>query len=321
MQLTVADVVAQTADIKSFVLRRPDGQQLPGFAAGAHVNVEVTLPDGKLARRSYSLVTPSQTSDCSLYEIAVLRQAQGRGGSLHMHDVLKIGSLVEVSEPVNGFPLADTGRRHTLIAGGIGITPILCMAQVLVASGELVTLHYFGRAADKLAYLELLRSLPGLDLHTHLGSDVSETRSILTAALGPPEDGHHVYVCGPGGMIQSLIELAAVAAWPESHVHYELFGGQVVGTNNRAFTVHLVQSGQNITVPADITLLDALLAHGVDAPFDCKSGICGTCLTSVNGGEIDHRDSFLTEEDRLDGSLICTCVSRAAAGSTLSLDL
>ena len=240
---------------------------------------------------------------------------------MHMHDALSVGSLIEVSEPVNGFPLADMGSRHTLIAGGIGITPILCMARALIAAGKPIALHYFGRAAKDLAFMGDLEALPELEFHVHAGLTNAQARTKLDAAVGAHEDGRHVYVCGPGGMIQSVIEIADAAGWPESHVHYELFGSQVVGVENRAFTVHLVQRNQHIDVPADVTLLDALLAHGIDAPFDCKSGICGTCLTPVVGGQVDHRDSFLTEEDRLDGSLMCTCVSRAASGSTLSLDL
>lgn len=321
MQLQIAEITRRTADIRSFVLKPPQGGMLPGFSAGAHVNVGVCLPDGSAAQRSYSLVNRPGAGAVDHYEIGVLRQAGGRGGSVHMHDAVAPGAHIDVSEPVNGFALADDAAQHTLIAGGIGITPILCMARVLSERGTSVDLHYFGRSPDGMAYLDELRALPGLALHEVHAADATAARAALAQVIGTPDPQRHLYVCGPGGMIQSVIDLGAQAGWDERQVHYELFGSQVVGRNNRPFEVHLLRAGKRIAVPADVSLLDALLAHGIDAPHDCRTGVCGTCLTPVGKGSIDHRDSFLTDDDRRQGGLMCVCVSRSADGGEIELDI
>lgn len=321
MELQVAEIIQRTADIRSFVLKHPQGAMLPGFSAGAHVNVGVRLADGSAAQRSYSLVNRPGSGTVDHYEIGVLRQAGGRGGSLHMHDAVVPGALIELSEPVNGFPLADDAPHHTLIAGGIGITPILCMARVLSERDAIVDLHYFGRSPESVAFRDELRALPGVALHEMHTADPAVARAALAQAIGSPDPQRHLYVCGPGGMIQSVIDIGVQAGWNEHHVHYELFGSQVVGRDNKAFTVRLVRTGQRIEVPADVTLLDALLAHGIDAPHDCRTGVCGSCLTPVGNGTIDHRDSFLTEDDRRQGGLMCVCVSRSANGAEIELDI
>ena len=321
MQLKVAEIVQRTADIRSFVLKHPQGAPLPGFTAGAHVNVEVRLHDGSAAQRSYSLVNRSVGGAVGHYEIGVLRQAGGRGGSLHMHDAVVPGALIELSEPVNGFPLVDGAPHHTLIAGGIGVTPILCMARVLSERNAIVDLHYFGRSPESLAFRDELRALAGLALHEVHTSDPAVARAALAQAIGSFDPQRHLYVCGPGGMIQSVIDICAQTGWEEHHVHYELFSSQVVGRSNKVFSVHLLRTGQHIEVPADVTLLDALLAHGIDVPHDCRAGVCGSCLTPVGSGAVDHRDSFLTEDDRRQGGLMCVCVSRSADGGEIELDI
>lgn len=321
MRLVVSDVVQRTRDVRSFVLRDPQGALLPAFSAGAHVNVEVRLADGSTQRRSYSLV--NAPSERGHYEIGVLRKADGRGGSLHMHERVAVGSIIDVSEPVNGFPLATHPRLPLLIAGGIGITPIFCMARELLASSaptEPLELHYFGRSLEDMAYLDELRVLPGLALQPFCAEDPSSAIERLSAVIGTARSDQHLYVCGPAGMIQSIVNITAAHSWHRDRVHYELFGSQVIDRGNTPLIVRLARGRRHIEVPADVSVLDALLAHGVDAPHDCRTGVCGSCLTPVLAGAVDHRDSFLTEDDKREGGLMCICVSRAFS-SELELDL
>ena len=321
VKLTVFERRERTPDVVSFILKHPNGDRLAGFSAGAHINVEVELGAEGIASRSYSLVNSSNDETVDHYHIAVLRQSDGRGGSAYMHDALVPGSLVEVSAPVNGFPLSDGARRYTLVAGGIGITPILSMARALAERGAAVDLHYFGRSADSMAFLDELRNLLGEQLRQYHEPDPAAARQRLADVIGAPEDGRQLYVCGPSGMIQSVIEIAEQASWNERDVRYELFSGQVIRSSNRSFTIHLVRSSQRVEVAADSNILDTLLANGVDVPFDCRTGVCGSCLTPVCGGQIDHRDTYLTEEDRIDGGLMCVCVSRSMNGTELELDI
>ena len=317
LQLVVADIIQQTADIKSFILKAKDAGALPAFEAGAHLNVGVTLADGSRATRSYSIANAQSERDH--YELGVLRQSDG---SRYMHEQLSIGMDVEISLPVNNFRLVNQpDAEHVLIAGGIGITPMLSMARTLAQQARRFELHYFGRSADSLAFRDAVKALQTeAKVSEYIGKDREQVILLLKVILKQPGPQRHVYICGPGGMIQTLIELAQEAGWPSNHVHYEQFSAAVIGLNNAAFTVELALSNRQIEVAADQTLLDALLEAGVEAFYDCRSGICGSCLVPVTSGEIDHRDSVLSDEDKSENSLICTCVSRAR-GAKLVLDI
>jgi len=318
MKLLVQSIVRRTTDVRSFVLVDPHGSDLPSFDAGAHIEVEVQLPDGNTSRRAYSLVNHPKERNC--YEIAVLRQPNGRGGSLWMHDSVAVGSLLDVKLPSNGFGLADDARHHTLIAGGIGITPLLCMARVLVSRGASVDLHYFGRSESALSFQDELLALHGLNFHQHISGEQAVVVDALRSVIGSPVSGAHIYVCGPAGMIQSVIDISDEVHWPVNQVHHEIFGGQPVGRGNKAFSVTIASTGRRFEVAASSTLLDVLLANKIDAPHDCKAGVCGSCLVPVVSGDIDHRDSFLSVEDKLEGGMMCICVSRVRTGD-LVLDI
>jgi len=317
VQLRVQAIRPLTADIRAFELVDPAGGLLPAFEAGAHLKVRVSPGSGLATTRSYSLV--GSTQDRLRYEIAVLHLRGGQGGSAWMHRAVQVGDLLEIDGPSNAFPLAPQADRSVLLAGGIGITPLLCMARELVGAGRQVELHYFGRSPDAMAYRAELQALRGLALHAWVGLDVDASVAAMQRCIGNAALGDHLYVCGPAAMLDAALGIAARQGWPADQVHHERFGAAPGGAGDEAFTVDLLLSGQRLVVGQQQTLLDALLAHGVDVAHDCRAGICGSCLVPVAGGQLQHRDTFLTEDDRAGGDLMCACVSRATGVLTLDL--
>lgn len=317
MQLHVKAIRQLTPDIRAFELVDPAGEELPAFEPGAHLKVEVMPGRGSTNTRSYSLVSAPAERHC--YEIAVLHQRGGQGGSRWMHEAVQVGTRLEIQGPSNAFPLASHAHRSVLLAGGIGITPLLCMARALAAQGQNVELHYFGRNIEVMAYRDELRALRGLVLHEWVGLDVGASVLTMQRCIGEASSGDHLYVCGPSAMLDAALDIAAKQGWPAGQVHFERFGAATGGASDEPFTVELRQLGMRIEVGRQQTLLDALLASGVDVAHDCRAGICGSCLVPVARGQIHHRDTFLTQEDRSDGELMCACVSRATG--VLVLDL
>ncbi|MEO8806440.1 MAG: PDR/VanB family oxidoreductase [Burkholderiaceae bacterium] len=317
MQLRVQAIRPLTADIRGFELVDPAGGELPAFTAGAHLKVRVLPAAAAVSTRSYSLV--GSPHERSRYEIGVLHQRGGLGGSAWMHEAVAVGDVLDINGPTNAFALVPEAQRSVLLAGGIGITPILCMARELVARGQAVALHYFGRSLEAMAYLDELRALPGLALHEWVGLDIEASVRTMQRCIGTAGTGDHLYVCGPGAMLESALGIAAQQRWPAAQVHFERFGAAPGGAGDEAFTVQLLQSKLRLEVGRQQTLLDALLAHGVDVAHDCRAGICGSCLVPVAGGRIQHRDTFLTDDDRAGGDLMCACVSRATGELTLDI--
>ena len=272
---------------------------------------------GNATTRSYSLVnTPD---DRHHYEIAVLHQRGGQGGSAWMHEAVQTGDLLDIEGPYNAFALAPHAERSVLLAGGIGITPMLCMARALVQRGQAVELHYFGRTPEAMAYRDTLQALQGVALHMWVGLDVDESVGTMQRCLSKVAPGDHLYVCGPSAMLDAALSIAANQGWPSNQVHFERFGAAPVGAGDEPFTVALRQSGLRLEVGHQQTLLDALLANGIDVAFDCRAGVCGSCLVPVAAGDIQHRDTFLTDDDRAGGDLLCACVSRAKGLLTLDM--
>lgn len=316
--LIIAGITKQTDDIKSFILKAHDDSDLPVFEAGAHVNVAVELPDGTKSTRSYSIA--NNQLERRHYELGILRQGES-GGSHHIHQYFKPGMEVEISQPVNNFRLAQgADLEHVLIAGGIGVTPMLSMARTLNAQGQRFEFHYFGRSAENLAFRDAVAQLPHSQVREYVGADKEQVATFLQSITQKPAPNRHLYVCGPLGMIQAVLDVAQASGWPSENVHYEQFSAGVLGLDNRAFKVELALSGKTLEVRADQTLLDALLEANVEAYFDCRSGICGSCLIPVSSGEVDHRDTFLSDAEKQENSLICSCVSRARNAS-LILDI
>jgi ferredoxin-NADP reductase len=313
----VARITAEAERIRSFELVPESGDRLPVFTAGAHI--VVSLPNG-LARQ-YSLA--SDPADRERYVIAVLREEQGRGGSRWMHDSLQEGDRLIIGPPVNRFPLDERGARHLLIAGGIGITPLLAMARRLERLAADYTLIYCTRTPAGMAFQDIVKSAPFAP-HLRIVHDEGDPARGLdmarTLAMEPADT--HVYCCGPAGMLRAF--RTAAAAWPSGQVHYEAFGADPglpasIG-DDRAFTVVIARTGQLIPVAPDESMLGALLRHGIVVPRLCEQGYCGSCLTRVVDGVPDHRDTVQSDAEKASNDYVALCCSRAA-GAMLTLDL
>lgn len=321
IQLTVAEVRPLTSHVTAFVLRRAGGGTLPAYQPGAHIRVQVEI-GGAPAWRHYSLVDLEQgAAEPDAYLIAVRREEPalgGRGGSVYLHIEAVPGKVLLASLPINHFALAAAPTPVLLIAGGIGITPLASMAAALKASGRPYALHYSGRSLDQLAFAPQLAQAHG-DALSLYGDDDPARRLDLRALLAGCPPSWPIYTCGPKGMIDAVRLLAADLGWHTDDVHYELFSEAVAEAGDRAFEVELVQSGITIAVAGDTTILDAMLAAGLDPMFDCKRGDCGVCATAVIEGGVEHRDNCLSEAEKAAGKTIHICISRAR-GARLVLD-
>jgi vanillate O-demethylase ferredoxin subunit len=315
LQLKVTRTEAVTPRIRRIELVSADGGALPAFTAGAHI--DIALPNDET--RSYSLL--NDAGDTARYVLGVLRENESLGGSIYLHDRLATGDVVQASPPSNDFPLYEPGELNILIAGGIGITPLMPMAARLAAIGRDYTLHYCARSVEEAAFIDELRGRHGERLKTYFdGGDPSRGLDIK-ALLGVRRPGAHVYVCGPLALVRAVV--VATADWPQGTVHYELFRGSAADllpeNNDQPFDVVLAKSGRRITVPADKSLLAVLKAEGLRIKTMCTSGRCGTCRVTYLSGRVDHRDEVLDDDERQ--SVLQVCVSRAMPGETLVLDL
>lgn len=306
LRLVVRGIDDLTPAVRRFRLACADGGPLPLFTAGAHIKVKVKLPDGQPGERSYSLV--NSDGQQTEYEIGVQREANGKGGSAFMH-MLRVGDEVVASEPVNDFPLAVDATRHILIAGGIGITPILSMARALRAAGGPFELHYVARGRALMAFHD--------DVHTVCGDprvcfDDGDPKNGLNLdqVIGKPDPGRHVYVCGPGGMIDAVVATAARLGWPRGNVHLESFGA-VAQVSDGSLEVVLARTGRTLRVPADVPILEVMIEAGIDIAYDCQRGECSSCQVEVLEGVPDNRDYCLFGPEYDAGKLMCVCVSRA----------
>ena len=315
LQLKVARIRDETPRIKSIELVAADGSTLPAFTAGAHI--DVTLGNGE--ERSYSLLNdPTETQR---YVIAVLRETDSRGGSTFVHDSVREGDVLTSSPPANNFALNEAGERHILIAGGIGITPLMAMSRRLSSRDAAFTLHYCARSRDEAAFIGEIEAAVGERLVTHFdGGDMSKGLNVAALLKERPAAGH-VYVCGPPGLIRAVRE--ATPHWPKGSVHYELFRGSEADiaprSSDQPFEIVLKRAGKTLQVPADKSILQTLADAGIKIKTLCKEGVCGTCRVGLVSGRADHRDEVLTDDER--GRHIQVCVSRAQPGETLVLDL
>lgn len=300
LQVARAERVAR--DIHLFELRDSAGGELPPFAAGAHVTVRA--PNG--SARKYSLCNDPAERD--RYVIAVKRDPHGHGGSVSLVDGVHAGDAVEVSEPRNAFELDEMAREYLLIAGGIGITPILSMARRLEALGKRYRLIYLARSPEDAAFADELSRDPfarKVTLH-HDGADPARSYDLWPSLEKP---AGHVYCCGPRALMESVRDMTG--HWSRSAVHFESFLDATASAkpDDRPFAVRLAQSGARIEVPPAVSILDAMRAAGHDAPSSCESGTCGTCKTRLLAGTADHRDLVLMDDER--AGWIMICVSRA----------
>ncbi len=318
LRLRVLSIEQITPTIKAFQLVERQDEQLPPFQAGAHIEVMV----GGLSR-CYSLL--NDPDERHRYIIAVLLEREGRGGSAWMHDRVCAGDHLSCRPPRNGFALNEAADRHILIAGGIGITPIMSMVHRLRLIGAPFVLHYCSRSAATAAYRDVLADMLGDQVFFyHDGGDPRQGLN-LNALLRDRPAGADAYICGPRPMIEAARK--ATRTWPATAVHVELFSPGTAAPADRArwtdtgFTVELVRSGLTLEVPPDKSLLAVLIEHGLTLPSVCREGWCGTCQVRVLEGKVDHRDDILDEEIKAGHSVMQVCVSRARPGERLILDL
>ncbi|MBZ9790102.1 PDR/VanB family oxidoreductase [Rhizobium sp. 3T7] len=311
----VARVTPIADRIKRFRFERLDGKPMPYFSGGAHVIVSMN-DEGHMRRNAYSLMSPPH--DCSAYEISVLRVEDSRGGSAFMHEKVREGDQLKVSYPVNLFQPDWRGRKHLLIAGGIGITPFIAMMQQFSRQGANFELHYAVRSLDRGAYCrELVEQYGPQRVKIYCDADgnfIPVARLLESQPLGT-----HLYVCGPSGMIDGVLKTGIEAGWPQQNLHSERFLSSQPG---KPFSIELTRSGKTVHVGHHESMLEAIEAAGVDAPFLCRGGACGQCETGVAAcdGKLLHNDVYLTDEEKTSGRKVMICVSRFE-GNTLHLDL
>lgn len=313
LKVRVAAVTPVNELITRFRFERLDGAPMPAFSGGAHTVVDMN-DHGTRRLNPYSLM--SDPADRSGYEISVRRDDAGRGGSLYLHRHVKPGMEMEISYPINLFPLDNRARKHLMIAGGIGITPFLAQIAQLVPLGGRFELHYSARSRALGAYMDRLTAAHPAQVHCTF--DDEKQVIDLPRVLSMQPLGTHLYVCGPKGMINWVLTTAAKMGWPAHALHHEEFLAPGTGA---PFSVQLAASGKTITVGTAQSLLEAMEAAGVDAPYLCRGGACGQCETNVLAcdGTILHRDHWLTPEDHAEGRKIMPCVSRFE-GKTLVID-
>lgn len=314
IEVRIAAIGIEAADVKSYDLRPVDGGMLPPFTAGAHVDVR--LPNNM--QRSFSLHNPQ--GERNRYVIAVGLDRNSRGGSRFMHQALRVGDRLTVSPPRNNFELDETAPHSVLIAGGIGITPLWCMVQRLEELRRPWTLHYCARTRDRAAFVNALQALPpNSSGHVHFNFDEEPGGKMLDMAelLKDADPAHHYYCCGPLPMLAAFE--AAAAALPRGHVHVEYFTAKDAPATAGGFTVVLARSGRTVQISAGKTILETLLGLGMDVPFACEMGTCATCETRVIEGVPDHRDVVLSPEEKASNSVMMICCS-GSIGDRLVLD-
>ena len=316
IRVRIADRREEARDICGLDLVAADGGALPAFTAGAHIDVH--LPGGLV--RQYSLYNaPGETGR---YRIAVLRDAASRGGSAAVHDQLQPGTELHIGTPRNLFALQASAPHHLLLAGGIGITPLLAMAEQLWAQGEAFDLHHCTRSRERTPFIAHTAAAPfAARVQHHHDDGAPGQRLDLAATLAQAPAGTHLYVCGPTGFMDAVLSAARTAGWPEERLHREYFAAAPADTSgDGGFELEIASTGRVIPVSAGQSALAALLAAGLDIPMSCEQGVCGTCLTGVKAGTPDHRDQYLTPEERAANNQFLPCCSRASS-PRLVLDL
>jgi vanillate O-demethylase ferredoxin subunit len=315
LKVRVTNKTLEAEGITSFELSSEDGNMLPSFTAGSHIDVYVK--PGII--RQYSLCNhPNETQR---YLIGVLRDAQSRGGSVAMHDEVNEGDLIQISEPRNHFQLAHA-ERTLLFAGGIGVTPLLCMAERLANTGANFEMHYCTRSPAHTAFRRRIMASPFSGrVHFHFDDGHASQKLDLVPLLANASGGTHAYICGPAGFISWVTGAAKASGWLDDRVHTEYFtAGAADISADRSFDVKIASTGQVISIPADEPVTTVLARYGIEIPISCEQGVCGTCLTRILEGEPEHRDLYMTDEERTKNNQFTPCCSRARS-SLLVLDL
>ena len=317
LTLKIAERIEEPGNIVRLRLVDPEGAALPKFEAGAHLDLH--LRDGALDLwRQYSLC--SDPAETGFYEIGVLLDPKTRGGSSAVHRLAVPGARFEVEGPRNHFPLAEDAETTVLFGGGIGVTPMLAMAQRLHALGRDFTLHYCTRSRDRTAFRTVIEQAPWAESVVFHFDDGDDAQRLDPARdLPPPGKNTHLYVCGPEGFMDWLIGYAEANGHDGGTMHREYFSADIDASGD-TFEVEARLSGVTVTIGPEDTIAKALARAGVKIEVKCEEGVCGTCVTDVLEGTPDHRDKFLTDEEREEGTMICACCSRACT-SRLVLDI
>lgn len=326
LKLQVRQVTYQATGVNSYELVHPDGDDLPPFTAGAHI--DFYFRDGSV--RQYSLC--NDPGERKRYLIAVLREANGRGGSQALHERVHVQRKVFVGAPRNNFPIQQDARKHVLLAGGIGVTPMMAMAAALESAGADYVMHYCTKAPEYTAFRPALAPLSasGKVFVHHDGGDPRNGLDIA-GVLRDHEPGTHLYYCGPAGFMRAA--MAAAKHWPDGTVHFEYFTAAAApkstltdaersevddGAVGIGFQIEIASTGATYFVPNHKTIVQVLEEHGVAVEVSCQSGLCGTCTTRYTAGEVDHQDLVLGQDQR--SEFLTICCSRAKS-KLLVLDL
>lgn len=314
-QVRVRRIGYEADSINSYELTLPEGGDLAPFTAGSHVDLH--LANGMI--RSYSLV--NDQSERHRYVIAVNKDAAGRGGSAFVHDAIKAGDIITISAPRNNFPLYEGAEYSLLIAGGVGITPLMSMIRRLEALSRPWKLFYAARTRRAAAFLGELAALGSnapCGLHLHFDDEHDGRALDLANVVAGAPSNAHLYCCGPAAMLEAFEKVAA--GRPAGFVHVEYFQARQAPAAEGGFEIRLARSKRTIAVEPGKTILDAVLDAGIMANYSCSEGVCGTCETRVIEGIPDHRDQFLSTEERAANKTIMICCSGSKSG-TLVLDL
>ncbi|MCC2098115.1 MAG: oxidoreductase [Hyphomicrobiales bacterium] len=316
LMVQVRSITYQGDDINAYELVPVErGGDLPPFDPGSHI--DLFFRDGRI--RQYSLC--GDPRDTSRYHIAVQREQGGRGGSKAIFEKVHVGRKLVISQPRNNFPLADNANHHILLAGGIGVTPMMAMARELLSEAASFELHYCARTANRVAFLEEIESGLFRDKITlYIDGGDPQKGVDLHQLLSEPRPDTHVYVCGPSGFINAVVE--AASAWPKGSVHKELFAVPTADPDFSAsegdddaipvgFQIELRSTGARLDVPPDKSIVEVLAEHGVEVDTSCEAGVCGTCLTRVISGTPDHRDYVLSDDEKEHSMLVCCSRSKS----------
>jgi vanillate O-demethylase ferredoxin subunit len=316
LKVRVAAKIEEAEDICSFTLMPVDETSLPAFSAGSHI--DVTLPGGPT--RQYSLCNAPGDNHC--YLISVLRDPQSRGGSAQLHDQVKTGDVLTISLPRNHFPLIRDAAHSLLLAGGIGVTPILCMAERLSQTSASFEMHYCTRSRRRTAFLQRIANSPfASQVAFYFDDEVDSPKLDLAAKLANHDQGTHLYVCGPKGFMDAVLSTAREMGWPEERLHYEFFAPLERETDSdECFEVEIASTGKVITVGENESVVQALARSGIMIETSCEQGVCGSCLTRVIDGEPEHFDVYLSADERAANDQFLPCCSRAKS-ARLVLDL
>jgi ferredoxin-NADP reductase len=298
-RLTGIETVARDTNV--YIFARPDGGRLPPYKPGSHIDIH--LPNGLI--RQFSLLNPD--ADPERYVVAIKLDAASRGGSRYIFDDLRVGHALKISAPRNNFPLVEDADHVVLFAGGIGITPIWCMAQELAAQNRSWELYYSCRSRADMAFLATLEKLDRTRVHLHFDDEAAGKFLDLGAAIGAAPANAHFYCCGPNPMLTAF-ETAA-ASRPRHNVHVEYFTpkAEAAAGTLGGFWVELSRSGEEYFIPEGKKILEVLYEAGIDVDYSCELGICGECLTRVISGIPEHHDSVLSEEEQAANDKVMIC--------------